>query len=96
MLRITEQTTAEGSNAVLRLEGRVAGLWVDELRREFTARHRRGGPPVQFDLEKVSFIDNAGIEFFDEVATEIRVVNCSLFAAEQLKDVWLRHQTVRR
>jgi anti-anti-sigma regulatory factor len=96
MLRITEQTTAEGSNAVLRLEGRVAGLWVDELRREFSARHRRGGPPVLFDLEKVSFIDNAGIEFFDEVATEIRVVNCSLFAAEQLKDVWLRHQTVRR
>lgn len=96
MLRITEQTTAEGSNVVLRLEGRVSGLWVPELRREFGARHQRGGPPVLFDLELVSFIDNAGIEFFDEVATEIRVISCSLFAAEQLKDVLLRHETVRR
>lgn len=81
---------------MLRLEGRVAGLWVAELRREFGARHEHGGPPVLFDLELVSFIDNAGIEFFDEVATEIRVVGCSLFAAEQLKDVLQRHQTVRR
>jgi anti-anti-sigma regulatory factor len=96
MLRITEQTAAEGSNAVLRLEGRVAGLWVDELRREFSARHRRGGPPVLFDLEKVSFIDNAGIEFFDEVAPDVRVVSCSLFSAEQLKGVLQRQQTVRR
>jgi anti-anti-sigma regulatory factor len=96
MLRITEQTTANGSNAVLRLEGRVAGLWVVELRREFRERHRRGGPLVLLDLERVSFIDTAGIEFFEEVATEIRVVSCSLFAAEQLKDVLLRQQTVRR
>jgi hypothetical protein len=95
MLRITEQTP-EGPNAVLRLEGRVAGLWVDELRREFRARHRPDGPPVLFDLEKVSFIDHAGIEFFDEVATDVRVVSCSLFAAEQLKGVLQRQQTVRR
>ena len=96
MLRITEQTPAEGSKAVLRLEGRIAGLWVAELRREFGARYQRGGPPVLVDLEQVTFIDSAGIEFFDEVATGIRVVGCSLFAAEQLKDVLQRHQTVRR
>jgi anti-anti-sigma regulatory factor len=95
MLKITEQTPAAGSSAVLRLEGRVAGPWVAELRREFRARYRPGGLPIVLDLERVAFIDNAGIEFLDEVATEIRVVNCSLFAAEQLKDVLARHQAVR-
>jgi len=74
----------------------VAGLWVVELRREFGKRYRHGGPPVAFDLEAVSYIDKAGIEFFAEVATAIRVVNCSLFAAEQLRDVLMRQRTVRR
>jgi anti-anti-sigma regulatory factor len=96
MLRITEQTAAEGSGAVLRLEGRVTGLWVAELRREVDARYRPDGPPVVLDLEAVSYIDTAGIEFFDQVATAIRVINCSLFAAEQLKDVLMRRRTVLR
>jgi anti-anti-sigma regulatory factor len=96
MLRITDQPAADGSSAVLRLEGAVAGLWVTELRRAFRARCQRGGPPVVFDLEKVSFIDNAGLEFFGEVGTEVGVINCSLFAAEQLKDVLARHQMIRR
>jgi anti-anti-sigma regulatory factor len=96
MLRITEQPAADGSSAVLRLEGIVAGPWVKELRRAFHAQGQRGGPPVVFDLEKVSFIDNAGIEFFGEVASDAEVINCSLFAAEQLKDVLTRHQMIRR
>ena len=96
MLRITEQPAAHGSSAVLRLEGRVAGVWVEELRREVCARHRRDGHPIVMDLGQVSFIDSAGLEFFAEVATKICVVNCSLFAAEQLKDVLTRHPMVRR
>jgi anti-anti-sigma regulatory factor len=95
MLRITEQPHGDGSRRALRLEGAVAGRWVTELRREFRVRHRLGGPPVVIDLEKVSFIDSAGIEFFDEFAAGILVVNCSLFAAEQLKDVLARQQMVR-
>lgn len=96
MLRITEQPGADGSFAVLRLEGTVAGRWVTELRRAFGAKHRADGQPVVIDLDKVSFIDSAGIEFFEEVASGVRIVNCSLFAAEQLKDVLARHQMVRR
>jgi anti-anti-sigma regulatory factor len=96
MLRITEQSGADGSFAVLRLEGTVAGRWVTELRRAFGAKHRADGQPVVIDLDKVSFIDSAGIEFFEEVASGVRIVNCSLFAAEQLKDVLARHQMVRR
>ena len=96
MLRITEQPAADGLSAVLRLEGIVAGPWVKELRRAFHEKCQRSGPPVVFDLEKVSFIDSAGIEFFREVASEAEVINCSLFAAEQLKDVLTRHQMIRR
>jgi anti-anti-sigma regulatory factor len=96
MLRITEQPGADGTFGVLRLEGAVAGRWVTELRRAVGVRHRADGPPMVIDLEKVSFIDSAGIEFFEEVASGVRIVNCSLFAAEQLKDVLTRHQMVRR
>ena len=95
MLRITEQPGADGSSAVLRLEGTVAGRWVTELRRAFGAK-QVGGQPVVIDLEKVSFIDSAGIQLFEEVASGVRIVNCSLFAAEQLKDLLARHQMVRR
>ena len=96
MLRITEQPGTDGSSAVLRLEGTVAGRWVTELRREFRTRHRRDGPPLLVDLDKVTFIDSAGLELFDEMGAGIRLVNCSLFAAEQLKDVLARHQMARR
>lgn len=95
MLRITEHADTGDTRVVLRLEGRVAGLWVSELRRAFRARRQRDRRPVLLDLERVSFIDQAGLEFFEEIAPEIFLINCSLFAAEQLKDVMLRHRTVR-
>ena len=96
MLRITENITAEGRGVVLRLEGRVAGPWVAELRRALLARRGSPGQPVVLDLEQVSFIDHEGVAFFHEVATDVRVVNCSLFAAEQLKKVTACQQMVRR
>ena len=95
MLRITEQRDSGEAPAVLHLEGAVAGRWVAELRREVRRRQEQGGLPVVIDLGEVSFIDSAGIEFFDEFASGILVVNCSLFAAEQLKAVLARQQMIR-
>jgi anti-anti-sigma regulatory factor len=98
MLKITEHANPAGEGAILRLEGRVAGPWVDELRRVCTERrqHANAHDPLALDLRDVSFIDPAGIAFFDEISGEIGLINCSLFAAEQLKAVMERHHTVRR
>ena len=89
MLKITHGT----EQAILRLEGQVAGPWVDELRRAY-AEVARAHRPVTVDLERVTFIDAAGIGFFEQVATEVTLINCSLFAAEQLKTVLRRQQAV--
>jgi hypothetical protein len=44
----------------------------------------------------VTFIDRAGIALFDEIYADVTVINCSLFAAEQLRTVRARHDAVRR
>lgn len=94
MLKITHDQDARlGGGTVLRLEGQVAGRWVDELRQ--ACNDSRVTPPLTLDLKNVTFIDSAGITFFVEVWTEITVVNCSLFAAEQLRDVTARKQTAK-
>jgi len=87
MLKITNDQNA-GCGAVLRLEGQVAGQWVNELRLVCSDRCRT--TPLTLDLKNVTFIDAAGVAFFDEVWTEITVINCSLFVAAQLKDVTAR------
>jgi|KBSMisStandDraft_5_1062788.scaffolds.fasta_scaffold430540_2 hypothetical protein len=91
MLKITRDQDARPDGGTLfRLEGQIAGRWVDELRLACTGSRV---PPLTLDLKNVTFIDAAGIAFFDEVWTEITLVNCSLFAAEQLKDLTARKQT---
>ena len=93
MLKITHGQDARlGGGTVLRLEGQVAGRWVDELRLACTDASLT--PPLTLDLKNVTFIDPSGIAFFVERWAEITVVNCSLFAAEQLKDAIARKQLV--
>lgn len=92
MLKITrDQHARSDGGTLLRLEGQITGPWVDELRLACRGSHVRA--PIELDLRNVTFIDTAGLAFFDEVWTEITVVNCSLFAAEQLKDLTSRKQT---
>ena len=93
MLKISFKGSRNGG--VLTLEGRVAGQWVEELRRA-CEEHRIGIHPLTIDLKDVTFIDRAGVAFFDEIYSNVTLVNCSLFAAEQLKPVTERHYAVRR
>ena len=89
MLKITKDQNAQPDcGAVLRLEGQVAGRWVNELR--LACSDRGITTPLTLDVKNVTFIDAAGVAFFDEVWTEITVINCSLFVAAQLKDVITR------
>ena len=84
MLRISEESTANAA-IQLRLEGRVVGPWVSELKRvcfELAAR----GCTLTLDLSEVSFVDRHAIALFqDLIKVGFRFVNCSPFLSEQFK-----------
>jgi anti-anti-sigma factor len=92
MLRISRETTADSEDRVLlRLEGQVTGLWVEEVRRtcdEAIDVNGRRNHPLVLDLADVSFIDADGVALLRELAARgADLVNGSLFVMEQLKEV---------
>jgi ABC-type transporter Mla MlaB component len=87
MLRITSERL-EAGGVVLRLSGQVKGQWVTELNRACGDAAGNGTEPVALDLSEVSFIDLDGVALLRELrARRVRLTNCSIFAAEQLKEV---------
>ena len=94
MLKITPQTDLAGRRTLV-LEGQVTGRWVQELRSAYADAQGRETSELTMDLRQVTFIDASGVAFFHEVGPAVSLVNCSLFAAEQLKDVMARHQRVQ-
>ena len=67
MLKITIRD--DGAYTVLELEGRLAGPWVEELKRCW--RHStNGGKPIRIVLKEVSFIDAEGKEILAEMHHE--------------------------
>jgi anti-anti-sigma regulatory factor len=85
MVKIT--VVESSSEAVrLRVEGRLTGRWVEELRRTCDLQALSDGIRLTLDLEDVSFADAAGIELLKEL--RIRLVTLfspSSLVAEQLK-----------
>ncbi len=88
MLRITV-TQSTPSSEQLRLEGRITGSSVRELRRLCEAAlDRAGDTRLTLDLAGVSFIDNTGIDLFRSLGCRgVEVTRCSAFLAELLKEV---------
>jgi anti-anti-sigma factor len=89
MLRISRDAFGDDV-ARLRLEGQVTGPWVEELRGACSqaTNGTRGMAGLVLDLSGVSFIDSEGVGLFrDLAALGVTCVNCSPFAAEQLKGV---------
>lgn len=93
MLRITRARPADANNdgPLLRLEGQVTGPWVEELRRvcnETIRLNGHGAHPLVLDLTDVSFIDADGVALFRKLTSRrVSLTNCSVFVAEQLKEV---------
>jgi ABC-type transporter Mla MlaB component len=84
MLRISAIDSAD-NGTTLRLEGHLAGPWIDELdqacRRVFVAGHA-----LTLDLSDVSFIDRPGLAFLASLSRRsVAFVGCSPFQAEQLR-----------
>jgi RNA polymerase sigma-70 factor (ECF subfamily) len=71
---------------VLKLEGKIVGAWVPELRAACARRDGRSGRRLTLDLEKVSFIDQEGIALIQDLSLQgVGLANCSPFTAVQLR-----------
>ena len=85
MLKISQAGTANHS-VTLKLEGRVVGPWVGELRQlcETLLAERRA---LKLDLTDVSFADASGVAELSGLRSRgVSIANCSPFVEEQLKN----------
>jgi anti-anti-sigma regulatory factor len=75
------------SNGVrLRVEGRLTGRWVEELRRTCDLHALNDGIRLALDLADVSFVDAAEIELLKELRSRsVNLLSPSPLVAEQLK-----------
>ena len=81
-------TVVESSIAAVRLrvEGRLTGCWVEELRRVCDLHALNDGIRLTLDLADVSFADAAGIELLKELRMRVVILlSASSLVAEQLK-----------
>lgn len=81
-------TVVESSSVAVRLrvEGRLMGRWVEELRRACDLQGLREGIRLTLDLADISFADPAGIELLKELRSHsVTLLNPSSLVAEQLK-----------
>jgi anti-anti-sigma regulatory factor len=84
MLRIST-IEARDRSVTLRLEGRLVGPWVEELRQSCDVV-LAGGRGLALDLGDVSFVDASGVLLVRTLTgRQVRVLRCSLFVAEQLR-----------
>jgi hypothetical protein len=80
MLKITVIDSGRQKTARVRVEGRLAGEWVNELRRTSAELGRS-----ILDLEDVSFADSEGVQLLMDLRSSgTRFVNCSPFLSTQL------------
>jgi hypothetical protein len=86
MLRIT--VVESNARAVtLRVEGRVAGPWVEALRTSCSLHSGLDPYQLHLELEDVSYADAAGIAFFKELQNEgVGLYHASPFLTELFKN----------
>lgn len=86
-MRIFQANDVDGS-VVLRLEGKMRGQWVDELRHLSSEILQKPANRLVLDLAEVTFIDTDGLELLHELSSRhVSLKNCSLFVTHQLKAI---------
>ena len=84
MLKISHAGKS-GKCILLKLEGRVGGPWVDELR-QICETLLGKGRKLTLDLGDVSFADQEGVTVLDDFKSRgVALINCSPFVDKQLK-----------
>ena len=90
MLRISITESLHGS-ATLRLEGHLAGAWITELH-DACERLLTAGRKITLDLGDVSLIERPGLDLLAALSRRaVRLVRCSPFQEEQLRQVLAVH-----
>jgi hypothetical protein len=86
MLRITVVESSKIA-VTLRVEGRITGPWVEELRTACNVHTEADDVLLSLELGDVSFADAAGIALLKELRScGVGLVHATPFLAEQLKD----------
>jgi ABC-type transporter Mla MlaB component len=86
MLRITIVESSKIA-VTLRIEGRITGPWVEELRTACTVHTFPDDVQLSVDLADISFADAAGIALLRELRTRgVGLIRATPFLAEQLKE----------
>jgi hypothetical protein len=84
LLKITTLYPKEG-HCSLRLEGRLAGIWVEELERQ-CAKELTHPRQLTLEMSGVQYLDERAKHFLWElIGKDVAVENCSPFVAEQLR-----------
>ncbi|MEX5280758.1 MAG: hypothetical protein NW700_04295 [Nitrospiraceae bacterium] len=79
MLRITNRTA--GRRALLVLEGRLVGEWVQVLKEECAARAKKGRD-LSLDLSGLTFVDHDGIALLRQLkGLNASFIECPAFVA---------------
>jgi ABC-type transporter Mla MlaB component len=83
LLKITE-VSGNDSGRTLKLEGKLLGLWVEELR-SICLQPLQGLEQIDLDLAAVTFVDAAGAKLLRELIQRgIAITRCSGFVAALL------------
>ena len=78
MLKIT-RISESADRVTLQLEGRIGGVWIDELRHECMSCLTQGRT-LTLDLSGVQFVEASGIAMLRAMLDQhIQFVGCSLF-----------------
>jgi hypothetical protein len=86
MLRITIVESSKIA-VTLRIEGRITGLWVEELRTACKVHTFPDDVQLSLELADISFADAAGIALLRELRTRgVGLIRITPFLAEQLKE----------
>lgn len=86
MLRITVVESSKIA-VTLRVEGRITGPWVEELRKACNLHTFSDEVQLFLELEDISFADAAGIALLRELRNRgVGLIRTTPFLAEQLKD----------
>ena len=84
MLKISEGKATK-QTVLLRLEGRIVGPWVGELR-QICEPLVSDGSKLALDLTEVTFADEAGVTLLASLrARGVKLLNAMPFVEEQLK-----------
>jgi hypothetical protein len=86
MLRVTVVESSQIA-VTLRVEGRIAGPWVEELRTACSVHSFPDEVQLSLELEDISYADAAGIELLKQLRNRgAGLIRTTPFLAEQLKD----------